>query len=211
MCGATSATAAAASCGASRPLYQRRLPVRHHISDINDGFLAPLVVSASTAPRRGELQGRRVVGRGRSSRAVVSAVRAGCSPPWPLPFDVACRAPCRGPARRSPRPPCCSPTLSSPCTRAHFTPIKLTAHQAVAGLATWQGSAAGGPVCYPSAIPAGPARRQWPLRTLWYCIPVVSLRKWRDSLAGGQTGRRELLDVRIEFPEAFFLRLQTSE
>ena len=33
----------------------------------------------------------------------------------------------------------------------------------------------------------------------------------RDSLAGGQTGRRELLDVRIEFPEAFFLRLQTSE
>ena len=103
----------------------------------------------------------------RRSRLVLSRGRECCPrgvfAPCPLEFGGVRRAPCRGPARLSPRPPCCSPALSFLCTRAHFTPIKLTAHQAVAGLAILQGSAAGGPVCYPSAMPAGPAGRQWPL------------------------------------------------
>ena len=56
----------------------------------------------------------------RRSRLVLSRGRECCPrgvfAPCPLEFGGVRRAPCRGPARLSPRPPCCSPALSSLCT-----------------------------------------------------------------------------------------------
>ena len=187
MCGIASATSATASCAASCPRHQRRLPMRHDVSDISDGFMCGASRSCRASRPLWSRPRRRLFGPShraaratcRRSRSVLPCGRECCPrrvfAPCPLKFDGARRAPGRGPARRSPRPPCCSPALSFLCTRAHFTPIKFTAHQAVAGLAILQGSAAGGPVCCPSAMPAGPERRQWPLRSLWYCILSVGL------------------------------------
>ena len=187
MCGIASATSATASCAASCQRHQRRLPMRHDVSDISDGFMCGASRSCRASRPLWSRPRQRLFGPShraaratcRRSRSVLPCGRECCPrrvfAPCPLKFDGARRAPGRGPARRSPRPPCCSPALSFLCTRAHFTPIKFTAHQAVAGLAILQGSAAGGPVCCPSAMPAGPERRQWPLRSLWYCILSVGL------------------------------------
>ena len=129
---------ASRSCRASRPLWSR--PRQRLFGPSHRAARATCRRSRSVLPCGRECCPRRVFA------------------PCPLKFDGARRAPGRGPARRSPRPPCCSPALSFLCTRAHFTPIKFTAHQAVAGLVILQGSAAGGPVCCPSAMPAGPER-----------------------------------------------------
>ena len=66
-----------------------------------------------------------------------------------------------------------------------------------------RGSAAGGPVCCPSAMPAGPTRRQWPLRTLWYCIlvgrPIGDKQKFPLRSNGRRRGTFSLLSCL--FPE----------
>ena len=65
-------------------------------------------------------------------------------------------------------------------TRANFVPIKVTAHQALARPAIWQGSAAGGPVCCPSAMPAD--CRLWSTQGRLQNITLRSNGRWGESL-----------------------------
>ena len=128
MCGIASATSATASCAASCQRHQRRLPMRHDVSDISDGFMCGASRSCRASRPLWSRPRQRLFGPShraaratcRRSRSVLPCGRECCPrrvfAPCTLLFDVARRAPCRGPARRLPRPPCCSPALFSLCT-----------------------------------------------------------------------------------------------
>ena len=75
MCGIPSATSATASCAASRQRHQRRLPVRHDVSGINDSFMCGASRSCRASRPLWSRHRRRLFRA--SCRAGVSLIAAG--------------------------------------------------------------------------------------------------------------------------------------